>query len=64
MYRLVLVLLACLLLPGTATAQDGDELQCSDSDISATIDSALAGLQEVKSQEPGAALASMPRADI
>lgn len=59
MYRLFLILLVCLLLPGTATAQDGDELQCSDADISAALDLALSQLQEAKSQEPGAALASI-----
>jgi len=59
MYRLVIVFLVCLLmLPGIVSAQDGDELQCSDSDIAAAIDLAVAQLQEAKSQEASAALAS------
>lgn len=60
MYRLVIVFLVCLLLlPGMASAQDGDELQCSDPDIGTAIDMAITQLQEAKSQEASAALASI-----
>jgi hypothetical protein len=60
MYKLILIFLAWLLVfPGVIYAQDGDELQCSDADILAALDLALAQLQEAKSQEASAALASI-----
>jgi len=60
MYKMVIVFLACLLLlPGMASAQDGNELQCGDADIDSAIDLAVAQLQEAKSQDASAALASI-----
>jgi hypothetical protein len=60
MHRFALFLLVCMLLPaGVTSAQDGDELQCSDSDIYAAIDLALAQLEEARSQDASTALASI-----
>jgi hypothetical protein len=60
MYKLGSVFLACLvLLSGVTSAQDSSELQCGDTDISTAIDSALAQLQEAKSQDASAALTSI-----
>jgi len=60
MYKLLSIFLACLLLfPGLASAQDGNELQCSESDILAAIDDALTQLQDAKSQDASTALTSI-----
>ncbi len=53
MYRLVLIPLICaLLVPGVVSAQDGDELQCSETDIGAVIDGAIGMLTDARSREP------------
>lgn len=60
MYRLTLIFLACLLLPfGVVSAQEGDDLQCGETDIFAAIDDALVRLEDAKSQDASAAFASV-----
>lgn len=60
MFRLLVALLVCLLvLPEVASAQDGDEPQCIEENVSAAIDHALAQLREAKAQDISTALATL-----
>lgn len=60
MYRMIIIMLTCFLLfPAMSRAQDSDELHCSDDDIFAAIDDALALLEEAKSQDSFTAFESV-----
>lgn len=60
MYRMIIIMLTCFLLfPAMSRAQDSDELHCSDDDVFAAIDDALALLEEAKSQDSFTAFESV-----
>jgi hypothetical protein len=53
---ILIVLCATLILAGSmARAQDGGELKCTDADVSAAVDEALAGLQAAQGQDAATA---------